>query len=250
MKTFKIENKELPTLLIGSSPFCGSRQFKEKAPVYFERFYNNPSNITDLLVHFVNRGYEGAHLIPAAPIAGAALEAYDILGKSFPVILTLMAENEENQWEWIDRLDTVAVFLHAFEADKLEFEYLKRFADTCREHGVIPCVSTHNGGITIPRIDAEEIDIAGYLVPFNKTGAHVYPSLEETLKAIMNSHKTIVGMKILSCGNMSPEEAFPFSLPMVEAVTVGMVEKWEIDENCRIFEKYHDLLGSKKMVKQ
>lgn len=250
MKTFKIENRELPGMLIGSSPFCGSRQFNEKAPVYFERFYNNPPNITELLVHIGEKGYMGAHLIPIAPIAGAGIEAYKILGKTFPVIQTLMAENEDEQWKWIRRMDTVAVFLHAFETDRLDMEFLKRFAHKCRHNNVIPAVSTHNGGVTIPRIDSENIDIAAYLVPFNKTGAHVHPSLPETLKAITETKKTIVGMKVLSCGELSPEEAFPFALPMVDGITVGMVEKEEIDENCRVFEKYEDLLGAKRKRKE
>lgn len=246
MKTFKIGNRELPGLLIGSSPFCGSRQFNEKAPVYFERFYNNPSNITDLLIHICRKGYMGAHLIPLAPIAGAALKAYEILGKTFPVIQTLMADNEEEQWRWIRRLDTAAVFLHAFETDKLDMDYLKRFSYKCRQNNVIPAVSTHNGGVVIPRIDIEKQDIAAYLVPFNKTGAHVHPSLPDTLKAITETNKTVVGMKILSCGSLPPEEAFPFALPVVDGITVGMVNKEEIDENCRIFDKYNNLTGSKR----
>lgn len=249
MKTFKIENRELPGMLIGSSPFCGSRQFNEKAPVYFEKFYNNPPNITDLLIHIAKKGYMGAHLIPHAPIAEAGLEAYRILGRTFPVIHTLMAENEEEQWKWINRMDTAAVFLHAFETDKLDIEYLKRFSYKCRQNNVIPAVSTHNGGITIPRIDSEDLDIAAYLVPFNKTGAHVHPSLQETLKAITETKKTVVGMKILSCGELTPGEAFPFALPRVDGITVGMVLKEEIDENCTVFEKYEDQLGTKRRVR-
>jgi len=232
-------------MLIGSSPFCGSKQFKEKAPIYFEKFFNNPDNITDLLVHVCNMGYGGAHIIAAAPIAKAVLEAYKILGYKFPVIVTLLAGDEE-QWKWIRRMDTVAVFLHAFETDKLEKEDIKKFSYECRKRELIPAVSTHNGGITVPWIDNEGLDIQAYLVPFNKTGAHVHPSLPETLKAIRDTPKTVIGMKILSCGDLTPREAFQYSLPYIDAAAVGMVASEEIDENCHVFNKYHRLLGIKR----
>jgi hypothetical protein len=245
MKTFHIEGKELPTLLLGSSPFCGADQFKEKAPVYFQKFFLQPANITDLLVQVCQVGYRGAHLVPFPPIAGAALQAYKTLGYRFPVILTLMPGSEEAQWEWIRKLDTAAVFLHASETDRLDLDSLQAFSRRCRQEGVTPGFSTHNGGAVIPAIDKAGIDCAAYLCPFNKTGAHVHPSLKETLAAITATPRVVVGMKILSCGLLGPGEAFPFSLPYVNAVTVGMVSREEVEENCRVFESYHHLLPSR-----
>jgi len=250
MKTFFIEKKELPSLILGSSPFCGSLQFKEKAPIYYKKFFEQPENITDLLVYFCEKGYRCAHLISFPPMIWAATEAYKRLGYTFPIIFTIMSGNMDMQWKLMKQVDTVAVFMHGDETDKLNKETLKRFAQTCRRNGVIPAASTHNGGITIPWIDEQGIDISAYMCPFNKTGAHVHPSLEETLKAIRETRKTVIGMKVLSCGELSPQEAFPFSMPMVDALTVGMVLKKEIDENCSIFEKYQHLLGQKRIKKR
>ncbi|MCD4783393.1 MAG: hypothetical protein K8T10_06140 [Candidatus Eremiobacteraeota bacterium] len=249
MRTFFIEGKELSSLIIGSSPFCGSLQFKEKAPVYFKKFFEQPKNITELLVHFSKKGYNCAHLIPFPPMIWAAKESYKRLGYSFPLIFTIMPGDMDMQWNLMKKLDTVVVSLHGDETDKLNKDTIKRFSESCRKNNVIPALSTHNGGITIPWVDEQGFDISAYLVPFNKTGAHVYPSLEETLKAIKQTDKTVIGMKVLSCGDLSPREAFPFSLPMVDALTVGMVTKGEIDEDCRIFEEYHHLLGQNRKKK-
>lgn len=250
VKTFALEGREMPALLLGSSPFCGSRQFGEKAAVYYRRFFENPANITELLVHICRKGYRGAHLIPFAPVAGAALEAYRVLGYSFPIIFTLMAGEEEEQWKWINSVDTVGVFLHAFEADLRDVEMLKRFSHRCRESNVVPGISTHRGGETVPWVDSrEDLDIQAFLVPFNKTGAHVYPSLDSTLQAVENTKKTVIGMKVLACGNLPPRDAFPFAFPKVNAVAVGMTAKEEIDENCLVFDEYSHLLKSTCQVR-
>lgn len=206
--------------------------------------------MTELIVYFCKKGYRIAHLISFPQMIWAATESYKRLGYSFPLIFTIMPGDMNMQWTLMKKVDTVAVFLHGDETDKLNKDTLKRFSEKCRKNNVIPAVSTHNGGITIPWIDEQNLDISAYFVAFNKTGAHVYPSLEETLKAIKETDKTVIGMKVLSCGELTPREAFPFSLPMVDALAVGMVTKREIDEDCSIFEEYQHLLGQKRMNKQ
>lgn len=246
MKTFAIEDKKLPALILGSSPFCGAGQFGEKSVLYYRKFFQQPENITRLIVKMCNTGYPTAHLLAYTPIASAAEEAYKQLGYRFPVMVTFMPEDPQPQWEWIDKLDTAVAFMHAFETDQLNLKVLKDFARQCRKRGIVPGVSTHNGGRTIPVLDESGIDVSIYLCPFNKTGLHVHPSLDGTLEAITNTPKTVVGMKILSCGNLCPAEAFEYSLPYVDAITVGMVTEREIEENCKEFERFKDLLGIKR----
>jgi hypothetical protein len=246
MKTFSIEGKEFPALILGSSPFCGAGQFGEKAQEYHRKFFMQPSNITDLLVEFCKKGYSGAHLLAYPPLVSAALSAYEKLGYRFPVIITIMPGEPRPQWESIKLLNTVGVFLHARMSDNLNFERLKRFTGICRERGVIPGFATHNSGVTIPAIDNAGIDAPVYLCPFNKTGGHVHPSLQESTNAILKTQAKVIGMKVLSCGQIPPEEALEYAMPYVDAVAVGMVTKEEIEENCRHFEKYSSSLATKR----
>ncbi|MFP4497141.1 MAG: hypothetical protein ACLFQV_02925 [Vulcanimicrobiota bacterium] len=248
MKEFTIEGHKLPALILGSSPFCGAGQFGSRARDYQKQFYHQPQNITDLIIHFISRGYHGLHLLALAPIVKATLEAYRKLGEDFPVIVTLMPQNEEEQWKWIKKLNTKIVFLHGAETDKMDMSLIEEFARNCRKNCVVPGVATHNTGITIPAIDKNRLDIQAYLCPFNKTGLHVHPSLKEALKAISETEKAVIGMKILSCGELTPDEAFPFSLPYVDAITVGMVTNNEVDENCKFFEKFAHTLASKRRI--
>ncbi len=155
-------------------------------------------------------------------------------------------EDKKEDWELVKRVNTKIVFLHAYSTDQLDLKYIEKFSKRCRKEGLIPGVATHNGGHTIPVIDKSSVDVQVYLCPFNVTGLHVHPSLKETLNAIKNTPKKVVGMKVLSCGNVPPLQAFEFALPYVDAVAVGMTDKKEIDENCYTFEKVHHILGTKR----
>ena len=227
----------LPGLMLGSSPFCGSRQFGAKAVEYYRKFFGNPLNMTDLLVWFYRSGYHGAHVLALEPMGKAILEAYRQLGQRFPVIVTLLEEDQESQWRWIRRFETAAVFLHANETDRLDFERLKKFCDRCKKEGVVPGFSTHQGGSSIPQLDRADLDHKVYLCPINPTGAHLHPSLEATAEALQNTSRIVIGMKVLSCGQVPPRTAFPFVSPLVDAIAVGMVTREEIDENVAVFEE-------------
>ncbi len=75
--------------------------------------------------------------------------------------------------------------------------------------------------------------------------AHLQPipedarnEVEETLQKIHSQSKRIVGMKVLAEGMLrdDAEKAVKYvdSLPFVDAFIIGMLNKEEIDENCRI----------------
>jgi len=216
--------------MIGTSPFMGAGQFREKADLYRRRFFDHPENITDLMVYFARKGYGGAHVCLLKPIVKATLDAYEKLGFRFPVTVTLMPDNWDIQWEWIGKLDTVIVFLHAHYADQAPRSLLREFSKKVRSLGIIPGVSTHQGGMTIPLLDKMGLNLGAYLVAFNKLGIHVHPSLEATLNAIRRTNKFLVGMKALAAGALKPSDALPFVMEKVHAVTLGLTEKEEVDE--------------------
>ncbi len=240
----KLGRYTLPGLMIGSSPFCGSRQFGEKADRYRRRFFGNPSNMTELLVDIYRRGYPSAHILPLDPMGEAVLEAYRQTGEKFPIIATLLPQDKESQWRWLRRLKTAGVFLHAGETDTLNISLLGEFSARCRREGTVPGFATHRGGDVIPAIDGAGIDAEAYLCPVNASGAHLHPSASSVIEAVKNTPRQVIGMKILACGNLDPREAFPFALPYVNAVVVGMVTTDEIARNIQQFEKHSHLLGT------
>jgi hypothetical protein len=232
MDNFEVNlgGRSIPRLMIGTSPFMGAGQFREKADGYRRRFCEHPENMTELFAYFVQKGLRGAHLCLLEPIARAAMDAYEKVGFRFPVLVTLMPDNWDLQWEWIARLDTVAVFLHAHYADQAPRTLIREFIRKTRNLGLIPGVSTHEGGFTIPMLDRMNLDLGAYLVAFNKKGLHVHPDLPSTLRAISSTDKFLVGMKTLGAGALRPAEALPFVLERVHAVTMGLTEKEEIDQ--------------------
>jgi len=233
---FKIENISFPRLLLGSSPWIGAGQFGEKALEYYQRFYLQPENITELIVHFVRNCAPSLHLCLMEPLVKAVLEAEKLLGQRLPLIATLFAENQHQQLEWIKQLQVKVLMLHAQTTDRLYRRELEQFCSFCRAFGIIPGFATHNPGITIPRIDEMELDFPVYLAPLNPSGAHVHPDLPSALKAIKETPKTVIGMKTLRAGEIPPRAAFAFALERVEGIAVGMTEKAEIEENRELFQ--------------
>ena len=108
-----------------------------------------------------------------------------------------------------------------------------------RKSGFITCISTHNPGITIPAIDKMQIDVSCILTPLNKTGNHVHPTLDACIAAIQNTKKKVIGMKVLSCGELKPLEAFKFAFQYVKSVMVGFTEEWQIEEAYKALEKIY-----------
>lgn len=243
----KLGERTIPRLLIGTSPFMGAGQFREKADGYRKRFFEHPENMAELFAYFVQKGFPGAHLCLLEPIVRAALLAYEKVGSRFPVLVTLMPDNWEIQWKWIAKLDTVAVFLHAHYADQAPRTLIREFIQKTRSLGIIPGVSTHEGGFTIPMLEKMKLNLEAYLVAFNKKGIHVHPDLPSTLQAISSTDKFLVGMKALGAGAIKPAEALPFVLERVHAVAVGLTEKEEIDEACEVVKscKYFKQAGPK-----
>jgi len=138
---------------------------------------------------------------------------------------------------WLKELEAEVLLLHAQSTDLLYRRELDDFCKLGRELGVIPGFSTHAPGHTIPFISGMDLDFSVIFAPLNPSGVHVHPDLASSLKAIKETDKTVIGMKILRAGEISPARAFEFAFSHVKGLAVGMVSKEEIDENIKIFEQ-------------
>jgi len=235
---FKIEELNFPKFMLGSSPWIGAGQFGSKAKEYYEKFFLDPRNITDLIVHYAERANPAIHLCLMEPLFRAAWEAEQKLGNKLSIIATLFAENQPQQLEWIKQLKVRVLMLHAQTTDQLYRRDLDNFCRFCRNIGIIPGFATHAPGDTIPLMDGMELDFPVYLAPLNPSGAHVHPDLPSALKAIQETPRAVIGMKTLRAGEISPKKAFDFALSYADGITVGMTEKTEIDQNLELFQEW------------
>jgi hypothetical protein len=223
---FKIEDKELPIMLCGSSPFIGLGQFGFKAFEYRVRFYNHPDNMADLFVHFVRQGCKGAHIHCYDNIVKAVEMAYDV--ETFPVAASLTTKDVTSQLKKLSALKTVLVFVHPSQTDSLNKEVLQNITKKIRDAGMIPGLTTNVPGVSIPQIDAMGLDVSAYRTPLNIQGKYMTPGKEQVLKAIENTDKKILATNPL-VEKVSPEVGLPFVMEHCNGFCVGFTEKDHID---------------------
>ena len=81
----KVDNKEIPRTLLGTSPFVASPQFGHRARLYQIDLYNNPENIFKIIEKSFEMGITGIQVIPYPPVIEALNLAVEV-GISMDII--------------------------------------------------------------------------------------------------------------------------------------------------------------------
>jgi hypothetical protein len=224
--TFKVEDRELPIMLCGSSPFVGLGQFGFKAFDYRVRFYNHPDSMADIFVHFIRKGCKGAHIHCYDNILKAVKMAYDI--ETFPLVASLTAKDAAPQLKKLSRLETALVFVHPSHTDSLDDETLSTITRAIRDAGVVPGLATNVPGTSIPALEAMDIDFSAYLAPIDKIGKFMIPKKDVTLQAVKDTEKVVLSANPLP-GKIKLEEGLSFVMGYCDGFCVGFTEKEQID---------------------
>ncbi|KYK37247.1 MAG: hypothetical protein HXS46_17775 [Theionarchaea archaeon] len=230
--TFRIEDRELPIMLCGSSPFIGDGRFGFKATNCRIRFYKHPDAMADIFTHFIKQGCKGAHIFCYENILQAVDLAYQV--EKFPIAATLSLKDVPGQLELLSKLETVLVFTHPSHTDSLDESVLQRITKEIRDAGMIPGCATYHPGVSIPLLEKMTIDCAAYLLPLNKDGKYMAPNKEKTLIAIKDTEKKLVAMKSLAVGNITPAAGFPFLVEHCDGFCVGFTNKNQIDDAYKV----------------
>jgi hypothetical protein len=85
--------------------------------------------------------------------------------------------------------------------------------------GRFPAVATsiHHPGITIPALEASDIQFDAYITPLNKLGVFMLPTPQTALAAIRASDTPVIAIKPMAGGRMVRQEAFDYVLNDVGA---------------------------------
>ncbi|MBM3188540.1 MAG: hypothetical protein FJZ90_07455 [Chloroflexi bacterium] len=70
--------------------------------------------------------------------------------------------------------------------------------------------SVHHAGVTIPILEAEGVDVDGYLTPVNRLGALMSPTRDIALDAIRQATKPIIAIKPMAGGRYLGRQAFEY----------------------------------------
>ncbi len=104
------------------------------------------------------------------------------------------------------------------------FDLIKEYLDFLRARFDTVISSVHHGGITIPLLEENGIDLDGYVVPINEPGMYMFPTKERVVDAVRNTNKPVICIKPMAGGRYLGEKAFEyvFNDVGVESCMFGM----------------------------
>ncbi len=101
-------------------------------------------------------------------------------------------------------------------------------------------VGTHHAGSTIPILDASGISISGYVTPVNSIGALMLPSQRQALEALSRTRKSLIAIKAMAGGRVTPNDAFEYVFSRVGAGScmVGVASETELGRDVQAARRF------------
>lgn len=228
----KVDGREIPRVLLGTSPFLGAGQFGVKAYEYYKNFFRTPSNITELVAGCIKMGVNGVQLVAYPQIGRAIIAAEERTGVRLKVVGSLTFDAPDEALKHLSEFDTVAALLHGEQTDRLDINESKLWLKRIEDEGYLAGVVTHNPSKTLPVI-LDELEVSLLMMPLNKLGFMMGGLKGEELMEIIDENGAkVIAMKPLAAGKINPRKAmeYVFSFKNVVAVAVGVASLKEAEE--------------------
>ena len=237
--TIKINDREIPRTLLGTSPFIGATQFGHRSRLYQLDLYDKPENILKTLKKSHELGITGIQLVPYEPVVKALNWAMDE-GYNFNIIGTVRQDCENEDIELLAQLEAEAMLIHGATTDGLNYDFLAEKLETISQTGAAAGLATHRPfNTTRSLLESSILDLFDiYMVPVNKLGylmdtdAFIAKERAEFRDLINKLNKTIIAKKTMAVGILTPSDAFDFlkTLDYVDLMTVGIASEAEAEE--------------------
>ena len=235
----KINDKEIPRTLLGTSPFIGATQFGHRSRLYQLDLYDKPENILKILKKSHELGITGIQLVPYEPVVKAIKWAVDE-GYDFNIVGTVRQDSENEDIELLSQMEASAMILHDAATDSLNYDFLAEKLENIRQTGAVPGLTTRKPFNTTKNLlESPILDLFDiYMVPVNKLGylmdtdAFIAKERGEFRDLISKLNKTIIAMQTMAAGILTPSDAFDFlkTLDYVDLMTVGIASEAEAEE--------------------
>lgn len=197
----KTSLKEIPKVLLGTSPFIGAGQFGLRALKYYEKFYLNPSNIKKIVKKSFEVGVRGIQLLPFKPVINVIDEILSE-GLNLKVVSTIMGENLEE----IEKLNPVAVLLHAELVDRCNKYVLRELFKKIKLRGYLSGFATHQPLKTLSWIRNTNLEYDIVMVPLNFAGEFIDGELEKLVEILRELGRFTIAKKVLAAGRLEPRK--------------------------------------------
>lgn len=231
--------REIPRILLGTSPFIGASQFGHRSRLYQLDLYNHPENILKIIRKSYDLGVKGIQLIPYPPVVKALKWAQDE-GCVINIVGTVRPDQEEEDIKLLSELGASSMLLHAVITDKYDWNFMERNLQLIADERAVAGLVTHLPFRTTEKLlESPVLDLfqifmfpvnqLGYLMDCDTYGAEKRAEIREmTLKL----NKTVIAKKIMAAGILKPDDAFNYlkTLDYVDMVALGIASEEEAQE--------------------
>lgn len=235
----KINEKEIPRTLLGTSPFIGAAQFGHRSRLYQLDLYNKPENILKIIKKSYKLGITGIQLVPYEPVVKALNWAISE-GLNLDIVGTVRQDCEREDIELLTEIGASTMLLHGAITDELNYDFLAEKLEKIRQTGAVAGLVTHRPFNTTKNLlESPILDLFDiYMVPVNKLGylmdtdAFMDKERAEFRDLIKKLDKTIIAKKTMAVGILTPNDAFDFleTLDYVDLMAVGIASEAEAEE--------------------
>jgi len=254
--TFKVENVEVPRVLIGINPFLGYSHFSEARSSFFKRIFKDVKAVSDIIVEAVELGVSGIYTPADRKIADALEQVRERTGIEMTVVgttyYTFNLKKIKEEIDLLKRMGAKICLLHGNTVDDLlnpverAISRAEEMLGLIREEGLIPGIACHDAR-AILYSEERGYDAQVYATPVNKIGFWMNPE-GLTLRIIRQVEKPVIALKPFASGRIPPEEGLEFTLstPGVAAVAIGVASSEEVSQDFRIA---HRIINEKSASK-
>ncbi|MFQ6051647.1 MAG: hypothetical protein ACE5K4_08135 [Candidatus Hydrothermarchaeota archaeon] len=209
-------------VMFGTSPMIGAGQFGMRSLLYYQKFYSNPKNMTNLFKKSIESGFPDFQLVALPRLVNSLLKLKK--DYEFRVLGTIDVEDFETEINLMNEIEAYGCAIHASKAERMGAD-LNDKLERIKENDMKRGLALHNPHKTMEKLDRLDFDF--YLLPLNKRGEFM-GDFRKTISLIENTDKKVVSIKPLAAGNIKPEEAFEFIFEYAEGVTVGIADENEL----------------------
>jgi hypothetical protein len=256
------KEKVIPQTILGYGPFMAELYFGHRSRLYLDDLYNNPQNISEVIIESYNQGVRAINLVNDSNL----LEAYDLAvsqGCEMKVIATVGKTDidylnpnyeiaKEADWdediELFRSYDCPLMLVDEFITDaydwRLTSKILAEINSTGSLSGLVTAFPSKTSDLIKENLDMDLFDF--YMIPYNSLSymmdisAFNQSQRQEFIDKINALNKKIIATRIMAAGVLKPKEAFTFfkNVDFVDAICMGVAKVEEAREDFELLKEY------------
>jgi hypothetical protein len=236
VKIIPIGGRALPAVSLGTSPFIGAGQFGSRALTYRRLFFDNPANMVNLMVYAAELGVPCVQLLAVDRILDAFRDSRVQSGVDLACTLTVGFGDRDWELKQAADINPHVVFLHAMVTDRLDLKSIERWLKDIRDLGPVPGCVTHKPARVLPVLIRSGLDIAAFMVPFNREGIFMDCKPDALIKILDSIDQPDIAKKTLAAGTLSPSDSLPFiaQYTQIHGLALGLTSHEEMKESLSI----------------